>query len=135
MAKSKRDRPRNVDGLRRRARERAADTKRRADDTIALFLREQRPITFTAVAAAAGVSSAWLYQHQDIKERIMHLRAQQSPRAKAWVPPHERASDPSKDNVIKTLLERVKRVEADNRELRQQLEVAYGLIHAQSATM
>src|SRR5581483_8425497 len=119
---------RNLDGLRQHARQRAADTGRRAEEAIELFLREQRPITFTALAEAAGVSSAWLYQHMDIKTRIMHLRAQQGPRAKVWMPPSERASDTSKDNVIRTLTDRVKRVEADNRELRQQLEVAYGLL-------
>lgn len=127
---SRREWPRNVEGLRQRARERAEATQRRAEEALALLVRDQRPITFRAVAAAAGVSSAWLYQHDAIKARIMHLRAQQAPRARVWVPPQERASDTSKDHLIRTLSERLKRLEAENRELRQQLEVAYGLVQA-----
>lgn len=131
MPQSRREWPRNVEGLRQRARERAQATQCRADEALALLVRDQRPITFRAVAAAAGVSSAWLYQHDAVKARIMHLRAQQAPRATVWVPPQERASDESKDNLIRTLTERLKRVEAENRELRQQMEVAYGLVQAQ----
>jgi hypothetical protein len=122
--------PRNTDGLRQRAQERAAATKHRAEEAIALLVRDQRPITFRAVAQTAGVSSAWLYQHEEIKARIAHLRAQQGPRAKVWVPPQERASESSKDNVIRMLTERLKRLETESRELRKQLEVVYGLVHA-----
>lgn len=32
------------------------------------------PITFEAVAAAAGVSRSWLYRHPDIRDRIRRLR-------------------------------------------------------------
>ena len=62
----------------------------------------------------------------------MYLRAQQGPRAKVWVPPQARASETSKDNLIRMLTARLKGVEAENRELRTQVEVAYGLVHAQS---
>jgi hypothetical protein len=41
-------------------------------------------------------------------------------------PALERRSEASKDAIIATLRERLKRVEAENRELRAQLEVAYG---------
>jgi len=47
---------------------------------------------------------------------------------KPWRPVRvqERRSDASKDAIIATLRDRVKRLEAENRELRAQLEVAYG---------
>jgi hypothetical protein len=36
---------------------------------------------FKTVGEAAQVSRAWLYQQEDLKERILHLRAQERPRA------------------------------------------------------
>jgi hypothetical protein len=88
--------------------------------------REGRPINFKTVSEAAGLSTAWLYQHPEVKERIEYLREQSSPRPKP--PPKTRASDASEDAIIATLRERVKRLEEDNRELRKQIEVAYGQI-------
>ena len=129
MAQRRASWSRNTDGLRQRAQERAAATSRRAEEGIALLIRDLQPITFRAVAETAGVSTAWLYQHEDIKRRIAHLRAQQVPHVSVRIPVQEQASDASKDSVIKTLTERLKRLEAENRELRKQLEVAYGLVY------
>jgi len=123
-------RPRNVAGLRRRAAERAADTRRRAEDAIALLLREGRPVTFTAVAAAGRVSTAWLYGQVDLKERIAHLRAQHQLRPAVALPPQERASDASKDALIATLRQVNTRLREENAALRRQLEVAYGQLAA-----
>jgi hypothetical protein len=133
MTRDRRAWDRNVAGLRRTAREKAAATRRRAEEALALLVKEGRPITFTAVAAAAQVSTAWLYSDEDLKARIAHLRAQQAPRPTVQVPPHERASDASKDAVIAALRATVKEVRAENEELRKQLEVAYGLVQAARA--
>ena len=117
---------RNVEGLRTTAQKRADATRSRVEETLQLLLREQRPINFKSVAETAQVSTAWLYQHDDIKQRIAHLRGQQSPKPKTWISPQTRASDTSKDHVIRTLTERLKRVEAENEELRKALKVAWG---------
>lgn len=117
---------RNVEGLRATAQQRADATRSRVEETLQLLLREQRPINFKSVAEAAQVSTAWLYQHDDIKQRIEHLRGQQLPKPKAWIPPQTRASDASKDHLIRSLSERLKRVEAENEELRKALKAAWG---------
>ncbi len=117
---------RNVEGLRTTAQKRADATRSRVEEALQLLLREQRLINFSSVAQTAQVSTAWLYQHDDIKQRIVHLRGQQSPKPKTWVPPQVRASDVSKDHVIRTLSERLKRVEAENEALRKALKVAWG---------
>jgi len=49
-----------------------------------------------------------------------------------WVPPQERASDASKERIIAVLRERIKKQDAEIRDLRAQLEVAYGLVGARS---
>ena len=127
MPKNTHDWPRNIDGLRKSAHERSAAVRHRAEEAIALLVREHRPITFRAVAHESGVSSAWLYQHDDIKVQIMQLRHQQLT-PKISVPAQEPASDLSKDNLLRMLSARVKRLEAENKDLRKQLEVAYGYV-------
>jgi hypothetical protein len=117
---------RNTDGLQRSAHQKAEITKQRAEEALALLLREQRPITFKGVAEAAQVSTAWLYANEDIKERIIHLRSQQAPKAQIAIPVREQASNASKDTMIAALQKRVKEQAAEIRELKRQLEVVYG---------
>lgn len=116
---------RDTRGLRQAAQQKAAQTRRRAEEAIALLLKERRPINFKAVAATAHVSTAWLYAQEDIKQRILHLREQQTPRAQVKIPPREQASSASKDAMIAALQLRVKAQAEEIKELKKQLEVAY----------
>jgi hypothetical protein len=118
--------------LRASAQQRAQETRQRAEEAINLLVSEGRPVNFKTVGQPAQVSTAWLYQQEDLKERILHLRAQERPRPKVPIPQRERASDASKDAMIAALRERVKRLEEENRELKRQIEVAYGLLHQQA---
>jgi hypothetical protein len=64
--------------------------------------------------------------------RILHLRAQYTPKPQVRVPLREQASDASKDTMIAALRKRAKEQEAEIRELRKQLEVAYGRLYKPS---
>ena len=119
---------RNIDGLQRTAQQKAVITRQRAEEAIALLQRSHRPITFTAVAETARVSTAWLYANEDIKQRILHLRTQQMPETRAPIPLREQASNASKDTMIAALQKRIKEQAAEIRELKRQLEVVYGQI-------
>ncbi len=66
-----------------------------------------------------------------IKQRIQQLRVQFAPQTTPE--PKVRASDASKDAMIVTLRQRVKQVEAENQDLRKQLEVVYGQLYATSS--
>jgi hypothetical protein len=81
MTRSTKQWQRNIDGLRANAQKKAAMTEQRAEAAITLLTKEQRPINFNTVAQTAGISTAWLYGNTTIKERIIHLRAQQTPTA------------------------------------------------------
>ncbi len=120
---------RNVEGLRTTAQRKAEVTQQQAEAALALLLKEQRPITFKAVAQTAGISTAWLYGNEAIKQRIMHLRAQQTPVAQVKIPPREQASSASKDAVIAALKIRVREQAEEIRNLKKQLEVAYGSLY------
>src|SRR5579859_7406992 len=107
MRQSAKQWQRNTNGLRSNAQRKAAVTEQRAEAALALLIQEQRPITFKAVAQTAGISTAWLYEHEAIKERIMHLRSQQLPSAQVKIPPREQASSASKDTMIAALRQRI----------------------------
>jgi len=119
-----------VAGLRATAREKADATRRRVEAALRLLVKEGRPVNFRTVAASAPCSTAWLYQHDDVKGRIMHLRAQQVPRAPVAIPPRERASDASKDAIIAALRQANKQLREENATLKRQLEVVYGELAA-----
>ena len=120
---------RNIDGLRAHAQEKAVETARRAEEAIARLLKEQRPVNFKTVAETAGISTAWLYGNEALKQRIMHLREQQMPVVQVKIPPREQASSASKDTMIAALRSRVKKLEEENRDLKRQVEVANGLLY------
>jgi Family of unknown function (DUF6262) len=120
---------RNVEGLHKSAQLRHQQTVQRAEEGLRRLLQEGQPINFNTVAQTSGVSPAWLYHHPEIRQRIEHLRAEPSARMKQ--PSKTKTSDASKDAMLATLRLRVKQVEAENRELRRQLEVVYGQLYQQ----
>ena len=122
---------RNTDGIKAAAQRKSQDAFARTEKAIQTLIREQKPINFESVAKEAGVTRVWLYKQPDVRGRIESLRAQQCP--KKAVPKAQSASDDSKDAMIKALRLRVKKLESENRELREQVEFAYGkLMQAES---
>ncbi|MBD2107281.1 DUF6262 family protein [Nodosilinea sp. FACHB-13] len=115
---------RSVDGLRRSAQRKHQEALEKVEKGIQSLVKDKRPINFNTVAEAAGVSKAWLYKEADVKARIEQLRAQSSG-SKKQPPVNQRASDASKDALLRTMKERIKRLEAENKDLRRQNEVAY----------
>jgi hypothetical protein len=121
---------RNVEGLRENAQQRHEETLARAEVAIARLYQADEPITFASVSRTASVSLSWLYKQPKIRERIQYLREQQIKQRDVQsllILPDE-TSDSSKDAIITALKEQVKQLRAENRELRKQLEVAYGQI-------
>lgn len=106
---------RNIDGLRAHAQQKTVDTARRAEAAIAQLLQEQRPVNFKTVAQTAGISTAWLYGNEVLKQRIMHLRMQQTPAVQVKIPSREQASSASKDAMIAALRQRIQKLEKEKR--------------------
>jgi hypothetical protein len=123
MADQSKSWERNTEGLRKNAQEKANATRCRVEEAVRLLLKEQRVINFKTIAETARVSTAWLYGHEDIKMRIIHLRSQQTPNVQVKLPLREQASNASKDTLIGVLQERVKKQADELRELKKQLEV------------
>jgi Family of unknown function (DUF6262) len=71
---------RNTDGLKAHAQQKRAETIERTEKAIQQLIKDKQRINFNTVAEAAGVSKAWLYDEPDMRERIEHLRKQAIPK-------------------------------------------------------
>lgn len=120
----------NISGLLDKAIEKKEKTLKRVEQTIKQMIKTQQKINFNSVAANAKVSKTYLYKNQDIKERIQHLRSQQEGTTNIKQVKRN-VSDQSKDVIIASLRKRVKELEKENNELREQVKINYGNIYNQ----
>ncbi|MEO0828122.1 MAG: DUF6262 family protein [Cyanobacteria bacterium J06635_15] len=117
---------RNTEGLAKSAELKRQECFEKVDKGIKQLLKEKRTINFNAVAEASGVSKAWLYKEPEVKSRIEHLRNQS--RQGKRLPRKISASEASLKALNDTLRARVKKLDAENRDLRRQNEVAYAQV-------
>jgi hypothetical protein len=124
---SKRTWSRDTSGLAAHAKQRSVEKRKRVDEAIDRLLREQQTINFNSVAMSAGVSKAYLYGQPELRERIEALRHQQLEHGvrERMVRPVGK-TDVSKDLVMLAKERRIKDLEAENRQLKKQLQVALG---------
>ena len=92
--------------------------------------REGKAVSYAAVAHAAGVSRAWLYRQDQIRDLISQLRDQQPPAAALTT---QRASTDSLRQRLDTARAEINRLRAENRSLRDQLARQLGLQRSQHA--
>jgi hypothetical protein len=125
---------RNVTGMVQHAEGRRSGARQRAENAIRTLAESGEEVNFRRVSEMGRVSSAFLYREVDLADRIRQLRAQGQPRRAHHS--SERASDASKDAIIKTLrlriteLEQTRRELADkNQQLQKQVEVLYGELY------
>ena len=109
---------------------RKAITQEKVDKAIQRLIKAQKPINFNSVANESGITKKTLYNNKDIKERIETLRHQQS-----QVPTPSQIkremNDSNKDAIIASLKRKIKRLEEENKELKEQLKVNYAEIYKQ----
>ena len=119
----------NTEGIKKAAEEKREKAFQKTEAAIKQLIKEGKEISFAAVAQSAGVSRAWLYQNESVRVRIEQLRNQTE--VSKRLPSNLQPSESSKDTMIATLRERLKKLENENRGLRTNLEVAYGLADPQ----
>jgi negative regulator of sigma E activity len=114
----------NPDPLAEAAARRHELTRSRAVQALRELDRAGTPVTFAAVAQAAGISRSWLYTQPDISSQIRRQR-QQADGAGA-IPAAQRATDASLRARLAAALDRNKQLADDNARLRRQLARALG---------
>lgn len=108
------------------ARQRHELTRAKAVQALRTLDAEGRPVTFEAVASAAGVSRSWLYAQPDIRAEIERLRAITGRAPSAPVPSRQRSSDASMLRRLEAANQRIRQLAEENRRLRGQLAGALG---------
>jgi Family of unknown function (DUF6262) len=116
---------RNLAGLNRSARSRSEGAMSRATLAIRQMKSEEVEINFRSVATRAGVSTAWLYRTKSLRDKIMKVRTT-SPAVAVEAPQYRQRL--SHERVVATLRLRIRALEEINRELKEQLEAAYGML-------
>lgn len=110
---------------------RKAETSKKVDEAIKRLIRANESINFNSVSNEAGVAKATLYNNKDIRERIETLREQESSKLGFKKQLKRGIQEESKEAIIESLKRRVKKLEAENKGLRDQLKIAYGEIYKQ----
>ncbi|MCY8271970.1 DUF6262 family protein [Bacillus sonorensis] len=107
---------------------RKAITMSKVDEAIKRLVRANQEINFNSVASEAGVAKATLYNNVTLRERIETLRQQQikSPSVKQV---RHKINENNKEVIIESLKRKVKRLEHENKDLRDQLKVAYAEVY------
>lgn len=113
-------RPDNSHHLLRAAAARHDLAVRRTREAIDALDRSGAPLSFAAVARAAGVSKGWLYSQAELREVITKTRSDR-PDALPAVPLSERATTASLRERVETLRSEVGRLREENAILREQL--------------
>ena len=102
-------------------------TRAKAIQALRELDRTGTPVTFAAIATAAGISRSWLYTQPDISDRIRRLRGKTDGAGSAGaVPAGQRATDASLRARLAAALDRNKQLADDNARLRRQLARALG---------
>ena len=107
---------------------RKAITQEKVDKAIQRLIKSQKAINFNSVASESGVSKKTLYDNKIFRERIETLREQQS-HVPTPAQVKREINDNNKDPIIASLKTKIKRLEEENKELREQLKVNYADIY------
>lgn len=106
-------------------RRRAEQTRERARAALRLLDRDGAPITYVAIAKAAGVSRALLYRDPELRDAINKLR-DRTPPGTPRRPVAQRMSQASRDELLASLRDEVKTLRQENHALRQRLATVLG---------
>jgi negative regulator of sigma E activity len=119
--------PVRTDPLAEAASRRHELTRSKAIQALRELDRAGTPVTFAAVAQAAGVSRSWLYTQPDISSQIRRLRKNKDGAGSAGaIPSGQRATDASLRARLAAALDRNKQLADENARLRRQLARALG---------
>jgi hypothetical protein len=109
------------------ARRRRELTRAKAIRALRELERTGAPVSFAAVAQAAGISRSWLYAQDDLRAQITRLREATCGHPKTpAIPASQRASDASLRRRLELAEQRIRQLRNDNDRLRRELAHALG---------
>ena len=108
--------------------ERKLQTQQKVDKAIKSLIKNKASINFNSVAAESGLSKTTLYNNPDIRQQIESLRLQELNVPTPGQVKRE-MSENNKDALIASLKRKIKKLENENKQLREQLKINYADIY------
>lgn len=121
---------RSTDAIVALAKKKRKETVQKVEQAIRQLIKENGRINFNTVSCSAGVSKSYLYNHSDLRERIQTLRKQQQ-QAVSPKSVKRKMSDENKGAMIQLLRDRVKELEHENRQLKDENRRLHGKLYEQ----
>jgi len=122
-----------VQRLREAAQSRHDTTLRRAQDALHRLASRGEAVSYRRLAELAGVSRSWLYSQPELRQQIDQLRGRPADR-RQLIPAAERATTESLRQQLHADRDELKRLRAENQELREQLGGHLGTARAAAVT-
>jgi hypothetical protein len=115
-----------IETLRTTQKQRQEDARNRVYKAIERLQKLNAKINFHTIAREAQVSVSYLYKYPEIKQQIAELRSKQN---SLPVKPSAKANSSSQGKVITRLQEKIKKIEAENKELKRKSEALAGQVY------
>ncbi|MGK7879958.1 MAG: DUF6262 family protein [Crocosphaera sp.] len=115
-----------INTLRTTQKQRQEDARNRVYKAIEKLQKLNAKINFHSIAREAQVSVSYLYKYPEIKQYIAELRSKQN---SLPVKPVAKPNSTSQGKVITRLQEKIKKIEAENKELKRKCEALAGQVY------
>lgn len=115
-----------IETLRTTQKQRQENARNRVYKAIERLQKLNAKINFHTIAREAQVSVSYLYKYPEIKQQIAELRSKQN---SLPVKPSAKANSSSQGKVITRLQEKIKKIEAENKELKRKSEALAGQVY------
>ena len=115
-----------IETLRTTQKQRQEDARNRVYKAIERLQKLNAKINFHTIAREAQVSVSYLYKYPEIKQQIAELRSKQN---SLPVKPVAKPNSTSHGKVVTRLQEKIKKLEAENKELKRKCEALAGQVY------
>lgn len=118
------------DHLRAAAARRSQESAERVRHALVAMTKARTPISFSSVARHAGVSTDFLYHHEELRTKIEVLRRAPSQPTPATVPANQATG-----SAVTALAERLRRLQAEHRAEVTELKAALAAAHGENLVL
>lgn len=115
-------------GLKEYAKQKSEITLEKVDKAIRELSLTEQKINFNSVSQLSGVSKTYLYNNENVKNRIEELRQKQLSKTMNQRAKYDKTSK-SKDIIILAKDKKIKELEQENKKLKEQLKVLRGKLY------